>query len=309
MTALNNGSDRFIRSVDVVDGSAESLYIAEDQDRDGAYETGSAVTVTAGEYWGHHDSAFDSTLPGLYRAYASALNNDGSLSNSYAFRAHTPPGSTVTNSGIKLVATNGDPDPFQIQWGTGDVPPWWFGWAEDETGHANSTSGEIRSPYSAMTYWQPWPLFDARRASEKEWGEEAMHFVSHDDEKHSLQTQHGETTETRRFRYEWLAAGHVRDGKALDSTHADNAGLPTGDVHNAYYHLWNRARRKHEVIVVHNDGDQDLLVDSHSWERGYLTPPSARNSFKPALEVARDGGEFYQLELKLVLLGGNVDIR
>lgn len=310
--AINDGPDRFIYSADVETG-AQGLVVGEDQDDSGTYETTDTIQVAAGEYWGHNDDSFDGTLAGLFKALEDALNAS-TLGNTYAIEAQTPAGSQVTNSGLRFRATNADPHPFRIDFAAAGstLPPWLIGWRGGWAGGSEptptSSGGVIDSPVSARLYHQPWPLFtNSKRASEKTWDEERELYVSHDDEREQFQVEHGEPTETRMYWYQWQAAAHVRDGKALDATHASNAGLPTGDVNNAFYHLWSRASRKHKVIVVHNAGDEDLQVDAHTWETGYLAGLESRKRFSPALERVKDGGEFHDVQFRMVILDGNAD--
>jgi len=291
--ALIDGPDRWIYPVEVT-SSTQDLRVLEDQDGDGAFESGATVTISPGWYWGHADSSF--TLPGLYDAIESAMNSAG-LGNTYTITSQTPSGSQVSQSGIRI---QGDTYPFKIDGFGTDMPGEWFGWDFGTLGDAESDNLKIDFPRSPHTYWQPWSIFSTKSAAAKDWDQRRLIGQSSQDARNAYQIEYAEPIPTREYTYPWLPAANVRKGKADDADHARNAGIPTGDTGHALYHLWEVASRNREIIIVHNDGDQDLQVDSHQYERGYLRP-SARQSFDEMHERVRDAGEFYTVEFTHVI--------
>ncbi len=294
--ALIDGPDRWIYPVEVTP-STNFIEMDEDQDGDGSYETTDGVTISAGWYWGHQDSSFDSTLAGLYDALEDALNSSSTLGNTYTITSQTPTNSEVPQSGIRI---EGDTHPFRLNGLKTSIKGDWLGWDFSAVNESESANLKIDSPFSAQTYWQPWSIFSTKSAAAKDWNKRRLIGQSSQDARDAFQVEYAEPIPTREYTYPWLPAANVRQGKAADGDHASNAGIPTGDVGHALYHLWEVASRNRQIIIVHNDGDQDLQVDDHQWERGYLRP-SARANFGELYDRVRDAGEFYTVDFTHVI--------
>jgi len=266
--------------------------------------TTQTADLTEGTYWPHNDTSATG-YPALYDALISAMNNVSP--DTYSITAATPSGSEVQNSGVTVTNDSGNSWFWDFSKFSGfTFPRPYLGYppTASSPGAAVSQTG----PRSILGTWQSWTLFDSgHEATDARDDEQYDIAVSSDKAEEAYQLQYGSPRIIRTFEYRWVPAAHVQRGKATDSTHADNAGLPTGDLNNQWANLHESMKDLDEILVVHDDGDDsDLSVIDHDWEAYKLEGREARSSFRASIETARKQGEFYHLQFQVVQTGGTL---
>ena len=105
---------------------------------------------------------------------------------------------------------------------------------------------------------------------------------------------------------EWrLPAASVRSSRAGEDTRwAQGAGKGLGDVHGCYETVWGEGLSKGlPVIIVHNEGRQDLLVATHPYEVVEVVDERVRDRFSGAVTgIDRERGELYDLEIPVEVI-------
>lgn len=110
------------------------------------------------------------------------------------------------------------------------------------------------------------------------------------------------TEETRTLVYDCVPAALVRSTRAGEAqAWADAAGLALGDVNPTWASVWESASRGLPMIVVHNEGDQDLGVLTHPYEVVRLAPEQ-QDRFSATWVELDEAGEFYTLSLPVDIL-------
>lgn len=288
--ALGNsryGIDWMARAFEI-DSSNQDLVVSE------AGVGSDTLTIAAATVWNHADASETSgDHNGLIYALEALLNASGTLTNTYTVAAATPSGSDLTNSGIEITASAaGGAAEFTLEFSDGSttVNPRWFGWGESP-GDQTSSSGVLASPYSLYATWQsPHAAHDkrdARRQSMNSSTSDPVNAYRNPFKGHRRRLMH----------YRFVPAGHVRRWAAEDSDIASDAGLPTGDINNAFADfLWEASASNEDILVVYDDGDDDLQVDSHTDKYEYVRFADDRE-IESLLQMIEDvpRGEEYDL--------------
>lgn len=304
MTSPIFGPDRWLYPIEVT-SSTDSIQLVEDTTGDGSPDTAYKATINIGTYYGYKSGI--TGYNGILGAIETKLNNVATQ-NTYTIIAATPPGSSLTNSGIEVVATNSSPRAFQLKWDaiTDAQDPAWLGWGSATSSTAasntNTPTDRIASPYSILGKWQSITAFSDNTATRKDRDEKRWLDFSSDDQVNATQIEYGDPTVTDEIMYPQVPAAAVREQRGDDADYASQAGLPTGDTHNALYDLWVVASSgdKGKVIVVHNEGDDDHIIQNEGYEIGYLDR-RLRQRFSQCYQLAMKRGELYDLTLKLVV--------
>lgn len=229
--------------------------------------TTETVTVSAGTYYNHADASTTiAGYAGFLEALVDALNAVGTFSGTYSVAASTPSGSSLTNSGITISAADLVGLTFSLDFGSGSttLDPRLLGFGESPGTQTSTTGGDpdpavLASPYSIYGAWQ-----SPHAAANKRDARKQTPFSSSPDPVNRY-TNAWEGHRRRPMEYRFLAPGHVRRWAAEDATIASDSGLPTGDINNAFEDfLWDASVSNDDILVVYDEGDEDLQIDSHT---------------------------------------------
>ena len=300
MTSYRQGRDVWLYPIEVVAGVNDQIVWTETANS-------LSITVAPGVYWCFNGSApaavGASTYLSIYSQIASQMSGASFLLGNnvtYTFRAITPTSSVLQDgAGIALVGSKADFLSLNLTATTFDQRI--FGFAAGATGSVASVaapSGSGREVQGPLTRWGAWvsPVeATSRLSTPRRLIEYATAYTERED---AYAVDYG-NRQTRAHVYEYVPAGHVREGRADDPQYADAAELATGDTHNAFETTWEALARLDEVMVVHHlEGDTiDLAVTTHSYEVVRIGDAAQGQDFSRVASVMRTAGEWYKLEV------------
>lgn len=216
-------------------------------------------------YYNHGDDALDGTRGYAFlQALEDAIN--AAVSATYTITANTPGGSELTDSGITI--TRSPADQFAIRWATTTIDPRLLGFTEDVTDDLPSdTNGVLDSPLSIYAVWQsPHSAMDLRDGRTKT--------IYESSERSPSPRRIGFSgPRTRRMSFYSVEGGHLRENGAINATVATQAGLPTGDVHNALQEFLWQGGLDDELLAVYSGPGLDVPADEYEAVR--FAPASA----------------------------------
>lgn len=254
------------------------------------------VTIAAGTYWLHADSAYTSEFPSLYLALETALN--AVATNTYAFTSSTPTSSAQqTACGLTLT---GDVEEFSIDFDDADftMSPGWFGFRA--SGAPTSSTLAIASPYTIYGHWWTNTVDVNGRASTKRRDREREISFSHDRpaDRYGIEWY---DDYTRQVVYEFVPAAHIFEVAATDSAYAATGRLATNDTHNAWETIWSSLSRSQQVIIVHDVGTGFDITDLTAGyaEAVLLRDESQAQQLSSTFTLTRAAGEFYTIDVNL----------
>ncbi len=268
-----------------VTSSNQDLVVSEDS----AART-DTFSIPAGDYYQHNDASMVAGgRAGLLAELVSQLNASATLAGTYAVAAATPAGSSLSHSGIALTATGITDFTLEFSAAGTTINPRWLGFGSSP-GDQQSTGLALASPYSLLGAWQtPHAASDERDQPE--------HTVLSSGK--GWEAAHNEWDGVglpRQIFVRALYAAHILRGRGGHAGHAADAGLPVGDINNAFEDLWWAAVGE-ELLVIYEEGDQDLQVDTHPYELCKLKPKDKLfGHLKPV-----ERGERYDLRFDLLV--------
>lgn len=292
MASNNYGLDRLLWQF-TLDSSNDTLVL--ESSNSGTFTADLGLTSET-IYMNHFDS-LASPVPGqpfLFRLVQTI--NSAAPDNQYDFESITPNGSDLTGSGVALVRTSGTAQ-FRIRWDAENctLPRCLLGYERGRStaspwSDANSPTGQINSPLSICKVWHsPHKAHEKRR--------DPMSSVARSDDTENAYNLPWERKRDRMLHYVDVYGALVWPVRANDATLASQAGLPTGDINNGFYDFWDQSARKGEsFVIVHNEGEQDLYIDSHPWELAYMNQQDQMDSFREILEDI-EGKERYWIKM------------
>lgn len=272
------------------------------------------VTVAAGTYYLHADTALTAagTYLGLYDSLATAIN--AAATETYSFEVVTPTISTdMTDAGIKIKATDATEPKFQIDWGHASftMDPAWFGWRTGKGGLVSSnvvdsvTDGSdvsMSSNFTALGRWYSWPITANKGAADKRSTKLRNVKFSGPRLSDAVATL-WDTSTVRRIAYHWLKSPQVFPDRAddTDTAFVANSGLAASDIHNGFLSVWESLADLNTVLITHNASD-DLQVSSVAnsrYEAVKLHDPKQAADFGSVYRLRESAGEYYDLNLSL----------
>ena len=137
-----------------------------------------------------------------------------------------------------------------------------------------------------------------------------MSMRSHSGGRAATRYQHRWYTEiVRSLKYEHVPASHVKAGRAALLDYALVGEVVQGDDHNALEHLYNVLASDVPCRVVYYDeGDTfDLNATVPHYEDVLLYRPEDCEALEKVATTTRKTGEFYEINLELVVVGGGYD--
>ena len=263
------------------------------------------VTVTAGTYYLHNDTTLNGNgYPSLWKAISAGLVTAGA-NNTYGFQPITPTSSTAqTFGGVRIFALTGS-DSYTVKFADAafTMENAWFGYGLSAS-NANHGVGEpwIDPPYTSKGFWQSATL-TGNTASDKR--SDVMREIVESSDRTSdvYQVEWNEDT-VRTMRYEYVPAAHIWPDRAADASYASTASLATNDIHNAFYDVWDVGSRLGVIVIVHDEGNQDLEVVTHDYEIVKFADAAQRKSFRKCVKMMVTSGEFYELSVDLYKVSG-----
>lgn len=259
------------------------------------------VSITAGDYYLHTDSAYNTAYPSLYIAIKTAL--EAVSAYEYDLTSITPSSSTQqTNAGLTFVT---DASAAVVDFDDVDftMDPRWFG----ETS-ASLWTGDTTyiSQYTVYGNWYSNTISTSGQASNKRRDSYRQITYSHErpDDRYALEWY---SNYTRRIVYEYVPAAHVFEVAANDSTYASVARLANGDTHNAFETVWNALSRGKTVLVCHDVGTSYSSLGLVNVDACLLRSEEQAQTLSSVATLMRSAGEMYMLDVDLHLLSAGYD--
>lgn len=294
--------DRWYKPITIT-SSNNSFVLTEDPT---GVPTTYTVTIPAGTYAAYYSSSDFSVASSLYYAIRTALAAAGA--NNYAFSAATPSLSTEqTNAGLRINSVTSGTFRVDFNDASFTMDNRWFGFGTAETNTTSDGSDNVDSKYTVLSTWTSWTLTDGT-ASEKISHLEREINESSDRTADAYQVEWNEDR-IRNMVYEFVPAAHVYENRqdALDATaYYDTAKLDATDNHNAFEQIWDAGSRLGDIIVQYDSvTDLDPINNSYSIVR--FNDAGQRKSMRDCARITTRGGEFYTIDVELLVTAGNYD--
>lgn len=296
------GIDRWIYPWEVT-SSNDQIILFED---DGAGTTKTATVSVSNEVlWAIQVPVGPTGLPapitGLYDKITDAITDEQIAGNlistgSYAFNRIDPADTGNTfdkKSGIRFEYLNTDIASFELRFSNSNFtfPPEIFGFADDRSTDAVSSSLQIDGPH---TCWGCWTSPRIGRKKRNPRYDQEMDEASYD----RFTNVRWDSTTMRAFRYFNLAAVHVYRGRASRDKYASVGQLAKHDDNNAWEDVWDQMNDGRDAIIIHDSGDtaEDINADRDNFDVCRLAGESRRNEFRETLREEDRQAEFYTVE-------------
>lgn len=280
------GTDLFYWPI-TIDATNKSFTFVEDS-------TDYVITLDEATYCTYKGSTVGS-YPPLYTEILTKIN--AVTSNTYAFNAQTPSGSDLINSGLQLEATSGSLD-YGYKFSTAyTFDARLLGYASGESSDQTTSGTTLDSPFSRYGVWQPWYHAPHSHSDKRGWTLRVQSEGMGDYDQ--VVDSRWRSDQIRLLIYEYQPAAFVKENRGDKSDYASTAGLPTGDVHNAFESLWLECLSdfSKECIIVHDLTTVDLEISTHSYEIGKLFDPEHRKDLRNLVEIMELRGEYYEIAI------------
>lgn len=292
-----DGFDRWIHPIEIVTG-ANKIRISETA---GATTTVRDVTLTVGTYWPFIDAA-PSGYTSFWAHLISRLNTSSTFGATYSLELADPLLCDFgKRSSVRIKATGGTQDSWRLIFDVNFTAPHGLvGFAEARTGTAESAGNQVTGEITTFG-----SVVVPRCASMKERAE--VHVQAKAGGRTlSAPLQRSHTFLMRRFKYSWIPGAHVEPNRGLYAGWANTAKLHVGDANNAFHNVWKHGLSKNKsVFVVHDAGHLNTDISSEfGYEIVRLKDKRAESDFRPMRKLVRPGGEFYDLEFEVEVVGG-----
>ena len=298
---LMDGTDRLVYPIAIVTG-ANVIRLTE---TNGVTPVTRSVTLTAGEYY-----CLVNTPPAGYSSFfahlVSRLNTGSLYGATYSVALENPTVSALgKKSGIKITAAGGSQTGFTLAFSSGafTAPKNLLGFSRTRTTDKAATANVI---ISEMTAWGFWTA--PRTASHKIYKMEFDQARSRGRISSAIQNR-SYTHSLRSFKYQHLVGAFVSRWRGRFAGWAATAGLAQGDDNNAFWDVWRYGFADNKpVFVIHDDGDANVDINStYGYEIVLMEDSKMRDSFEPLRRMTRSGGEFYDLEFTVEIIGGSYE--
>ena len=254
------------------------------------------VTLDAGTYWPHTDSA-PAAYPGLYTHILTKMN---AVAVGYAFEM-----TYILPTGA------GSTWPWGIRISTSPAQAWtWnpagtinatqaLGWRTTD-GATVATSGRVDSPRMARYQWHPTEPPSQYRSTPHRVVTMSTEYVERQD---AYAFDQGERRK-REVVVEYQVAAHVYKNAADFNGWYQTAGVTPSDDNNALEWCWDALNRGAPLIWVwYEDGEAlDLLTSNGEGyaEVAVMSEPDQRQDFGALLRTIRVAGEMYTITINTV---------
>lgn len=273
---------------------------------DEAGTTHSASISTPSEAW-YWYSASSGVLPG--NAFAdqleATLNSTGDTN--FVVESQTPSGSSLTESGLRVTNNNLSQWNWLFSDSSFSLDTRILGWGSDPSDPAAANT--IDSPYSVRGKWQAWSLAKQNTATDKRDAKEYLQEASHGEVEQAFILQYGDRRHTRTFEYSGVPAAHVKEKRGDDADYASFGDLPTGDINNTIFDLWEHIHDGSKALVVHDEGDAaDFAEPSSGNGEGYrIDNPQQRARVDEWYQTEERRGEIYTVSFDVVITDEGYD--
>lgn len=295
---MSYGVDRWLYPIEI---TAENNGFVVEDSVDGVR----ALTIPAGIYY-QALGDLPTGKTGLWAAIKTALDaGDGT----YSIAAGTPSSSSLINSGV-IVSKNGaagisirmDQAGFTM-----DKRLW--GYPYDRSTEAVLTLDTTPSQLSIFSKWQSANVLDGAATDKRRVKEKEIYASTQKTRSTTRQNTARDTREIRTIVYEYVPGLHVYPGaiRAGDASYTGTAGLPSGDENNAFEDVWDSGSELNEIIIIHDEGDEDLSVTTHPYEIVLFDRLGQREFFSECVELMRSGGEMYRISTDLLIMSSTYD--
>lgn len=261
---------------------------------------GVTVSLTAGTYWTHNDAGV-SNHPSFYIMLKSRLA--AVIGGTWEVYPIAPAGYPV-KSGIRLRRVSGG---SFTALNLSTSPPMikrLLGFRENQSGVITVTGNQLDGPVSAYGSWSPYSLFEGRAT----YKDSTMQRVT------AWSTDHPEVAtaivwrerKIRTIRYEYVFGTSVFDGRNNYDQLVEYSERALNDRNNTLQNLWDVAGRDlQDIIVVYDLDELDLNITTHEYEYVKLGNQRMAESMDNIAKRSQIAGDFWQVDLALVVVGGN----
>lgn len=288
----------------LIDSTNQRIVVTEDPNGTPSTFSASISTTAAlaagAQYYGFRDSGGNIWDPAeiisnsrrtldakpIYTAIADKLTADSPNGWTYSVESATPAGSSLVNSGLKLVADSNLEFRLDFADGAFDMDPRLFGWGEGHSSNevssdpASTGDPELTGPYSRYYCWQsPTAAYDKRH-------EEKHRAFQSSQRGDAYRWRWKEPELKREVKYRAVAGAHVwPDDRADRQDEADRAGLPLGDANNALKQLFELAAvGDQRVLIGHNEAESaadQIALEQYSAIEAVALDPKWASSWRP----------------------------
>ena len=291
--------DRFLYAIEITEDN-NTFSIIE--------ETGSAsdsITVPVGTYYAFRDPDDLLSYNALYTVIEDALNASSDLNNTYQFKAIDLAGSIVKGRGLRLEAVTGTSE-FRFSGTT--VPNEIFGYESGSMDSQPFSEGLVKDgPYSYAYAWSPYSKL-GETVDKRSYAKNSMNLSDEDMRRaYSLRIRTGAQ---RGWSIRYVPSNSVFADRA-DDARFDNSQYVSGDRNNSFDTFWaswstsSGTLGLQKILVVHDDGDLDLLVGEHSYEVLIPVESSHLSDIQKVITGLNLNGELYDLMFDMWVIEGN----
>ena len=301
------GIDRWIFPITITSGVNDTIIL----DEAGSDYT---VTIPEGTYWAYQAAGGGFELPGypsLYLEISEQLTAAVGGGNAYSFLAANPSGTSLTdNRSIILTRSAFSTNDFSLRFSQPGftLDKRLFGVSADYAVDLANSGDE--TPAQGQTFGQ-W--VSPRAASMKvSFPYRKVVLSTEDTARSDLYAMRWTARRRRVFVYRHIPAAWVHQSRAEQLDYAEVVGISQNDTRMAFEHTWEALSTFQDVIVIHDQGDDSDNINNFEDVRANheivrLLHSEAASDFENVLTLENMGGEFYQIEVPVIRIGGDYE--
>lgn len=285
--------DRFVTWIEIETGVNDKIVISESGEPD------ATITIPSGIYYCYSDD--DGLRPNsnefvpLYTTIQNLLT--AGVDTTWTIRSYDNSNSIVKGRSIEVESTILG---WSFNTAATTFPLSYLSFGADAA--TSSTFGTKRGEYSYRGAWSPYSLV-GERVDKRSYQMNQSRFSDTDTRRsYVLQVREGKH---RMFEYSYVPPQNIFESRNADPNYQADSLFPDDDLNNSLDHLWSTFGSSSEevglrpLLVVHDDGDQDLEVWSHDWE--VLIPRDQEQilNFQNLVSDLNIKGEFYRVSFDM----------
>ena len=282
--------DRWLYPIEIVEG-ANQLRITDISDS-------FTATITPGVYWAYESIG---TITGYPKLLTTISDNIGVVNQDIFFRPGTPSLSNLqTNGGYEMYSGEGDSWSLDFDHVDFTLPPELLGFPADQSTQVVADSnGVINPPFTPKGVWDS-PVVARRKIG---FQSRKIARATEDVERSDAYELDWGSRLIREVVYQYVPAAHVHGSRALLSDYAQVGELAIGDTFQGFDAVWESLAKLDTILVLHG-GAGVIDAQNSEWEAVRLMSREQAESFANVARLQNLGGEYYELALELVRIGG-----
>lgn len=291
------GKDRWYRSLEITADNRRIIWRENGVDY--------MIDLELGTYWVYSTAGAElAGYPSIFKQIRTALGYQ--VLQEYDFDAGNPDGGTnADHRGLSITRDGALAFSLRFDDAAWTFPREVFGVAPDRDTALDDTAGTILSPKSVWGWWVS-PKWASRKIA---FPSRRLNASTEDIERVDAYQLDFGTVWRRLFEYRGLPGVLVHSARGLRDDYASVFGLADDDVNAAFAPIWESLSDLGTCIVLHDDGDSPLAANPTLFagqiEYVRLASLEHRREYEACLELTHSAGEFYNLKLPTIRMGGD----